>query len=65
MNSERIRELAEEAKAYARQQFSHAMDSRLFSAQVFEKKFAELVWAEAYEQGYSQGVSDSVDGQGV
>ena len=28
------------------------------------KKFAELIWKEAYDQGYWKGVSDSSEGQG-
>lgn len=28
------------------------------------EKFGELVWKEAYQQGYDKGMSDCMDGQG-
>jgi len=42
MNS-KIKELAEQAKQYARAQMNHSMNSNFFSAPVFEQKFAELI----------------------
>lgn len=30
----------------------------------FMAKYAELIWKEAYEQGYDKGMSDCCDGQG-
>lgn len=39
----RIRELAEQARQYAREQMSHANKPYLFSADVFEEKFALLI----------------------
>ena len=41
--NERIKELAEQAKQYARDQFAHTMEPGLFSADVFQEKFAELI----------------------
>lgn len=41
--NKRIKELAEQAKQYAREQMAHPMDSELFSASVFQEKFAELL----------------------
>ena len=29
-----------------------------------DAKFAELVWQEAYQEGYDKGMSDCCDGQG-
>ena len=41
--NERIRKLAEQAKQYAREQMDHSMDPLMFSAEVFQTKFAELI----------------------
>lgn len=41
--NERIKKLGEQAKQYAREQMAHPMDRNLFSAAVFEAKFAELI----------------------
>ena len=41
--NKKVKARAEQAKQYAREQFNHPGDSRLFSAAVFQEKFAELV----------------------
>ena len=41
--NERIQELAKQAKEYAKKQTSHTMIPDLYSARVFEEKFAELI----------------------
>lgn len=46
----RIKELTEQAKSFARAQMSHALNPMLFSADVFQQKFAELVAMECLEQ---------------
>lgn len=48
--NERVRELADQAKAYAREQMGHTTNTGLFSARVFEDKFAELIVLECAEQ---------------
>jgi hypothetical protein len=45
----RIEKLAFEAKQFARAQMAHPMDPAIFSASVFEKKFAELIIKETLE----------------
>lgn len=54
MNS-KIKELAEQAKQYARAQMNHSMNSNFFSAPVFEQKFAELIIEEC------AGIYDAID----
>ena len=39
----RIKELAEQAKQFAREQMAHPIMPELFSANVFQQKFAELI----------------------
>lgn len=41
--NQKIDELAERAKLYAREQMSHNIEPGLFSASVFQEKFAELI----------------------
>lgn len=48
----RIKELAEQAKQYAREQMAHPMDPELFSASVFQEKFAELIVEECIRFGH-------------
>lgn len=47
--NERIEELAEQAKKFARKQMAHTMDPKLFYAKDFERKFAELIIKECME----------------
>lgn len=47
--NERIQALAEQAKQYAREQMAHPMDPNLFSAAVFQEKFAELIIQECLD----------------
>lgn len=41
--NERIRKLADQAKQYAREQLDHSMEPLMFSADVFQTKFAQLI----------------------
>ena len=43
MLNTQIEKLANQAKQYARDQMSHSMDPLIFSASVFQQKFAELI----------------------
>lgn len=70
MNIENIKNLEKEAESYAKSEYEKWVPTPDFSGvphirSLFNKKFAELIWQEAYEQGYSKGVSDSCEGQGV
>jgi hypothetical protein len=48
--NERIKQLAEQAKQYAREVMAHPMDPTLFSADVFQQKFAELIVQECIKK---------------
>lgn len=41
--NERIKELAEQAKQYAREQMAHPMNPMIFSEDVFQQKFAKAI----------------------
>lgn len=58
--NERIRELAEQAKQFARDQMAHAKKPYLFSAEVFEQKFAELIVQECINTLEFHGFDDTV-----
>lgn len=47
--NERIKEIAEQAKQYARERMAHTMNPMLFSAEVFQEKFAELIVRECIQ----------------
>jgi hypothetical protein len=46
-----MKELAEQAKQYAKKQMNHPIADGVFSAAVFQEKFAELVWKDGYAAG--------------
>lgn len=48
--NDRTKELAKQAKTYARKQMNHTMVTNLFSAEVFEQKFAELIVQECISE---------------
>ena len=48
--NEKIKALAEEAKQYAREQMAHPMAPEVFSAEVFQQRFAELIVKECIER---------------
>lgn len=61
--NERIKALAEQA--YREVIETDDYNGGAYTVRVFDQeKFAELIWKEAYEQGYDKGVSDSYEGQG-
>ena len=60
MTDEKLAEFVTEAKTFARKQFAHPVDKLLFSADVFHKKLAELIWQEAYDKGYNDGSYDTI-----
>lgn len=56
--NERIQELAEHAKQFARDQMAHSKKPYLFSTSVFEEKFAELIIQKCISQIALIGVSN-------
>lgn len=54
-----IRKLAEQAGFYPALTWDHSDWHAAGHSSLFEK-FAELLWQEAYQQGYATGCSDSV-----
>jgi hypothetical protein len=64
-----IEDLAAKAKVYAQEQFGHTMNPMLFSAAVFQKKFAELIVRECIAAALSNDdpltASDIADKFGV
>lgn len=48
--NERIQKLVEQAKQYARERMSHPMNPSLYSADTFQRKFAELIVRECIKE---------------
>lgn len=58
-----LEELSKQAKQYAREQMGHTMDPLLFSAEVFQQKFAELIVKECAR--IADEFDDTWTGQGA
>ena len=61
MLNTQIEKLANQAKQYAREQMAHSMDPLIFSASVFQQKFAELIIQECVQMFAENGYDESCD----